>query len=141
VRAVGRAYHKVNRTEMNKLLRSPDGAVARDVLRRSLRVASAAKMNLNSSPRRVNTGRLRASIIQRIEMRGGKPIGRIGTNVRYARMVHDGTGIYGPRGAMIVPKRAKALRWTKSGKTVFSMRSRGMRPNHYLKDALSAARG
>lgn len=126
---------------MQRILASPTGPVARDILRRSVRVESAAKRNLNSSPRRIDTGRLRSSVTHDVRTRGGKPVGRVGTNVRYARYVHDGTGIRGPRGAMIVPKRAKVLRWESDGRVVFSARSRGMAPNPFLKKALSAARG
>jgi hypothetical protein len=139
VSPVGHVHHTVDQAQLVRLLRSPDGAVARDILSRSLRVANAAKRNLGSSPRRVNTGRLRSSITWQLVLRGNRPVGRIGTNVRYAPLVHSGTGIYGPRGTPIVPKRAQVLRWKSSGKFVFSARSRGMRPNPFLKSALRAA--
>ena len=35
----------------------------------------------------------------------------VGTNKAYARYVEEGTGIYGPKGAPITPKSAKALAW------------------------------
>jgi hypothetical protein len=36
-------------------------------------------------------------------------------NVGYARYVEQGTGLYGPRHARIVPKRAKVLSWVGGG--------------------------
>lgn len=142
---MARVRHVLDTAELHKLLRSPNGAVARDILRRTLRVESAAKRNLGggggSGPKRVNTGRLRASITHQLLVVGDKPVGRVGTNVKYARYVHDGTGVYGPRHTPIRPKRAKVLRWTsRGGQVVFAARSRGMQPNHFLRNALRAAR-
>jgi hypothetical protein len=55
-------------------------------------------------------------------------------------MVHNGTGIYGPRRHPIYPRRAKALRWKAvDGKTIFAKSVKGMKKNQFLKDALSAA--
>jgi hypothetical protein len=78
----------------------------------------------------------------------GAPAVRIGTSVKYAMFVHQGTGVYGPAGRMIHPVNKKVLRWrsrTASGKKgkgyTFSMYSRGMKPNPFLKNALKAARG
>jgi hypothetical protein len=74
---------------------------------------------------------------------------RVGTNVYYARWVHDGTGIYGPRRMVIKPKRAKALVWRsqlhgqKSGKFrgyVVVKSVKGMRPNPFLAADLPAFR-
>lgn len=135
------AHHVLNTAELRRILRSPNGPVARDILRRTIRVESAAKRNLGQGPKRVNTGRLRASITHQLLTLRDKPVGRVGTNVRYARYVHNGTGIYGPRGQMIVPKRAKVLHWRdRGGKDVFSARSRGMKPNPFLRNALKAAK-
>lgn len=67
------------------------GAVARDMLRRGLRVESAAKRRISHSPRRIDTGRLRASINTRPIVHGGLPGVRVGTNVDYAIYVHEGT--------------------------------------------------
>lgn len=71
---------------------------------------------------------------------GGIPVGIVGTNVRYARFIHDGTGLYGPRKRLIRPVRAKALRWVgRDGNVVFARSSRGIRPRPFLRDALEAA--
>lgn len=139
--------HRLNDDEIRRLLTSPDGGVGRDLLRRGQRVVNRAKQLLSTDPKRVDTGRLRADVHGELLSRGGKLVYRVGTNLQYAIYVHDGTGIYGPRGTMIVPKAKKALRWKARGGGkgkngyVFSMRSRGMRPNPFLKNALPAARG
>lgn len=140
--------HQLNTTAVAVLLSSPQGGVAKDLLKRGLRVESKAKMNLGSNPRRIDTGRLRASIRTIVIMIDGKPAVRIGTGVKYARYVHDGTGLYGPHHRYILPKNKKVLRWKVKGPKklvgkggyVYAKRSSGMRPNPFLKNALSAAR-
>lgn len=119
-------------------------------MRRGLKVESKAKRNLQSAPKRVNTGRLRASISHELVVWQRAPAVRIGTNVEYARFVHDGTGLYGPRGAVIVPKTKRALKFAskkygaKKGKNkgyVFAKSVKGMQKNEFLKNALDATRG
>lgn len=131
----------VNNGAIMALLRSPTGGVAQDLLRRGKLVETAAKKNLNSIPRRVDTGLLRSSIQAKLVQINGTIGVRIGTTIFYARFVHDGTGLYGPRRQMIVPRTKRVLRWKSGGRTVYSMKSRGMRPNQFMKNALRAARG
>lgn len=139
--------HKLDTSEIHALLTSPTGPVAKDMIRRGLKVESAAKRRLGSNPRRVDTGRLRASITTQLISYNGRPAVRVGTNVKYARYVHDGTGIFGPYSEVIRPKTKKALSWVtkgkgrKKGNRVFAKYVIGMRPNPFLKDALKAARG
>lgn len=117
--------------------------IARDMQRRGLRVESAAKVRISGHPKRVNTGRLRSTIKAVPIRRRGVPGSRIGTNVKYALLVHNGTGIYGPRHQPIRPKTKKFLRFIPKGGAhyVFAKSVRGMRPNPFLTDALIAARG
>lgn len=119
---------------------------ADDLLRRGRRVQARARLLLSGAaghPRRVDTGILRVSV--QVQLRTGtrSPVVRIGSGRRYARWVHDGTGIYGPRRRPIRPRRAKVLVFeTKVGRRkVFAREVRGMTPNRYLRDALPAARG
>jgi phage gpG-like protein len=147
--------HQLNQAEMRRLLSSPQGGVARDLVRRGLKVETRAKMLLSgggaTNPKRVDTGRLRSSISTQLYTRDGILTVGIGTNVDYALMVHDGTGLYGPRHAYIVPVNKSVLRWkTRGGGRArgrgrggytFAKRSSGMKPNPFLKDALPAARG
>lgn len=65
--------------------------IRRDLLRRGARVESAAKKRISHSPRRIDTGRLRASITTQPFTRGRLPGIRVGTNVEYALYVHNGT--------------------------------------------------
>ena len=51
---------------------------------------------------------------------------------RIARWHVEGTGLYGPRRALIRPVQAKALRFVVSGKTLFRMWVRGVRPDKFL---------
>lgn len=123
------------------MLTSPDGAIAKDLFRRGKKVEARAKLNLQRPPQRVDTGTLRSSISTQLLTIGGKPAVRVGTNVYYALYVHDGTGIYGPKGTYITPISAKYLSWKlKNGKRVFALRVRGMEPNPFLKDAVMAAK-
>lgn len=68
-----------------------DSPLARDMLKRGIRVETAAKRRISHSPRRIDTGRLRASIIA-LPIRHGKlPAVRVGSGVEYAFYVHEGT--------------------------------------------------
>lgn len=144
----GNVRHQLNLTAVEALLKGPNGGVAKDMLKRGLLVESRAKLNLQRSPRRVNTGQLRASIRTTFVMVGGAPAVRVGTSLKYARYVHDGTGLYGPHHKYIRPINKKVLRWKAHGPTgipgkggyVFRMKSSGMRPNPFLRNALSAAK-
>lgn len=137
---------QINASALRQIMTSPSSGLARDLLRRGLLVETAAKRNINggpSGPRRIDTGRLRASIITVPVHRNGELAVLIGTNVYYARWVHDGTGIYGPRHRPIRPVHAKLLRFKPRGKSryVFAKEVKGMIANHFLLDALKAARG
>lgn len=117
-------------------------AIGRDMMRRGVRVQSAAKKRLSANPKRVDTGRLRSSVRVAPTRYRGYTGARVGTNVNYALLVHNGTGIYGPRRRPIRPKRRKFLRFeTKGGDIVYARQVKGMRPNPFLVEALPAARG
>jgi phage gpG-like protein len=84
-----------NDAQLERLLRGPQGPVARDLARRAVRVESRAKVlatGTGGGPR-VRTGRLRASITWRVERRlwSGDLWAWVGTNVEYARFVELGT--------------------------------------------------
>lgn len=137
--------HDIHHGAIAALLRSPSGGVAKDMLRRGIRVQSQAKRNLaggNGRPRRIDTGALRASIYVVPIRVDGLPGARVGTNQRYARWVHGGTGIYGPRRRPITPTSKQFLRFKPKGSRtyVFARSVKGMKANPFLADALSAAR-
>ncbi len=136
--------HRLNHQEINRILNSTDGPVARTLLVRAHRVQSAAKRNLGggtlSGPKRIDTGRLRASIdvelIKRVKLAA-----RIGTNVEYALFVHEGTGIYGPKHTPITPKTSRYLQFKPRGSSdfVYAKSVKGMKANPFLVNALPAA--
>lgn len=117
---------------MARLLRSPAGPVAKNMLARGRRVRDAARRNVNS-----RTGTLARSIEVTIPPRGEAPGARIGTSLFYAKFVHDGTGVYGPTGQVIKPQRGKALKFSNGAQ--FSRYSRGQRGTKFLERALRAA--
>lgn len=138
-------YIRVDSVKIAYMLSRPDGGVARDLLKRGLRVESRAKVLLSGTgvahPKRVDTGRLRASVRTALRHEAGKPVVRVGTAVGYAIFVHNGTGIYGPRRTPITPVTSEFLRFRPKGSPVFLYRRsvKGMRGNPFLKDALPAA--
>lgn len=137
--------HKLNQTEITRILTSSTGPVARALLVRGYRVQAQARKNLGggagSGPKRVDTGLLRASIAVELRRRETLVV-RIGTNVEYAIYVHEGTGLYGPKHRRIVPRTKRYLRFRPQGtqRFVYARSVKGMRPNPFLVDALSAAR-
>lgn len=134
--------HKLNTAKVHAMLASPNGGLAKNMLKRALKVQTKARQNLSRPPQRVDTGHLRASIQIEPFIWQSYPAFRIGTNVKYARFVHDGTGLFGPEHHYIVPRHGKFLVFTPKGElvAVFTKRVRGMEPNPFLKDALSAAK-
>lgn len=141
---------QLNRAELLALLDSPQGPATEAVLHYGNRVLNRARQLCP-----VDEGRLRASLTMEIRITPRGPIARIGSNLEYARYVHEGTGIYGPRHTAIVPVKAQALRWPvknnsgggrrrfRGGATrayVFSMRSSGSPPRPFLLDALRQTR-
>ena len=124
----------IEKTNIRKSFADPKGALARGILRASKKVERKAK---RLAP--VDKGQLRSSITSHVVFRGGLPIGRIGTNLKYAPWVHQGTGIYGPRGVPIRPKSAKVLVFRPKGKSknVYVKSVKGMKGRPFLKDALN----
>lgn len=121
---------------LNRLLRSPNGPVARDMLKRGKKVQAAARRRVNS-----RTGDLARSIDVSIVISGGAAGVKIGSDLYYARFVHDGTGIYGPSHRPIRPsRRGGALAFTGRGGQVVVASSSGQRGTHFLRNALRAAR-
>jgi len=123
----------VNAGEVQSLLNSAQGLVAKDLLRRGQAVVNLARQG---AP--VDTGRLRSDIS--LELRHDSvPFVRIGNSVDYAIFVHEGTGIYGRSGRPIRPRRAKVLRFKAGGKVIYRPQTRGSRGRPYLRNALRAA--
>lgn len=120
---------------MEEMLHGPNGATAKSVLKRALRVEAAAKRRVKA-----DKGRLRQSINHELVRTAQKlPGARVGTNVSYAKAVHEGTGVYGPHGMPIVPTGHTFLKFTYNGVTVYARSVRGQQPNRFLTDALHEA--
>lgn len=126
---------EINGSALNRLLRSPGGPVARDMLRRGQKVQGAARRRINS-----RTGNLSRSITVDIVIVDRTAGARIGTDLFYARFVHDGTGIYGASRRPIKPTRRRALAFNGTGGHVVVASSSGQRGTHFLRNALRAAK-
>lgn len=132
--------HHYKPATMHAILASPNGGLAKDMFKRAVAVQKLAKLNLQRPPTRVNTGQLRASITIQGFIYRSYPAFRIGSPLKHARFVHDGTGIYGPHHQPIKPKNKKVLAWETSGGWAFARSVKGMPPNRFLADAIRAAK-
>lgn len=64
---------------------------------------------------------------------------RVVVGAPYARFVNDGTGLYGPRGDFIRPRKAGGVLvfdWPAAGGIVFTRRVSGSEPTHFWERAL-----
>lgn len=93
-----------NEGALRELLAGPNGAVARDLALRAIRVESAAKANASHPPPSVpgsgpavRTGRLRSSISWRVLADGEGLYAEVGSAVEYAAFVELGTERMAPR--------------------------------------------
>lgn len=131
------AHVEVNDAVIQKMLRSPKGQVARGIYKIGKKVERKAKRLVP-----VDHGILRNSINTELIIRRG-PVARIGTKVKYALYVHEGTGIHGPKGQLIKPKKGKVMVFTsrKTGGLVFARSTKGMKGTPYLRNALIAVVG
>jgi phage gpG-like protein len=142
---------KLNEAQMRQLLTSPQGPVWQELHRQGRAVQRTAQILVPT-----DQGQLKSSIVLEMDTQGGLPIARVGTNVKYAIWVHEGTGIYGPRKTPIRPRSARLLKWPiknqsgkgarryKGGKTAnfaFAKQVKGMRPRPFLRVALERITG
>ncbi len=86
----------------------------------------------------VRTGALRDSVSA---TDAGELSGDVTYGAPYASFLHEGTGIYGPRGKIIVirPKNKKALFWRGASHPVAVVRQKGIRPQGFVKKAINEA--
>jgi hypothetical protein len=109
---------------LERFLNSPSGQVG-DYLRRK----GNQIMVLSKSMVGVRTGALRSSIHMRHSRDPRGQYVKIGSELPYARMHHEGTKPH-----MIYPKKAQILKFTTKGRVVYahSVRHPGTRANKYL---------
>jgi HK97 gp10 family phage protein len=124
----------LDEVQLQVLLRSDDGVVGKDAMRRGRKVEAAAKRRV-----RVRTGRLQRSIKARRDRSDGEAAVIVEATAKHARFVHEGTGIYGPTGLPIQPKTRSVLKFRVGGVTIFAPSVRGQQGTHFLRDALPAA--
>lgn len=90
------------------------------------------------------TGELRRSINRMpISIRGLHVRVKVATNCGYGLFPEEGTGIYGPTGSVITPKRARLLVFKPRGLShVISVKSvRGQPGQHFMRQALTSVVG
>jgi hypothetical protein len=130
------SYLVINAREQNLLLYGPSGPVVRKVTRDARQTQAYAKQY---AP--VDQGPLRASITARVAAQPSQSrvVAMIGSALPYAIYQETGTGIYGPRGAPIRPKRGPYLVFTPKGgnKPVFARQVRGAPATRFLTKALA----
>jgi hypothetical protein len=143
------SYHIFNTQQLQYIYRSPQGPMARHLLKQGIRVQSGARKNLNggvSGPRRINTGLLRSTLSTQLGVDSDGLVVRVGSKLKYALFVHEGTGLYGPKRQVIRPKNGKFLVFkskkskAKSGKwkgKVVVPYVKGIKPNRFLTTALN----
>jgi phage gpG-like protein len=107
-----KAELKLDQSAINKAMTGRGGPVWQAALRAGGYVRDQAKLDLTNNGL-VNTGKLRNSIESQVSAKGTQVVATVGTDVEYARFVHDGTK------SPIVPRRARALRFKPKGSSVF----------------------
>ena len=144
-------YHvETNRAQMQAALATDAGRWGNRLGRQ---VVNAAKVR---AP--VDEGRLRSSITHTVTVVPGSAVVRVGSPLEYARYVHEGTGVFGPKRQRIRPVSAKALKFPtpkqmgplRAGARrpskdkrgfVFADSVAGQPPNPFLTDALVSVMG
>lgn len=124
----------LDEVQLRVLLRSDDGVVGKDAMKRGRRVEASAKRRV-----RVKTGRLQRSIKAKRDRVDGEAAVSVEAAAKHARWVHDGTGVYGPTGLPIRPRTRSTLKFRVGGTVIFAPSVRGQRGTHFLRDALPAA--
>ncbi len=100
-------------------------------------VEALAESAKKTSP--VRTGKLRDSVGH---SSGTAFSGSVVYGAPYASFLHEGTGLYGPHGKIIVirPKKGKALFWPGAAHPVSVVRQKGIRPRDFVWRAIREAR-
>jgi hypothetical protein len=141
----GQTYVRMDPVALGRLLRGPNGPVARQMIRDADQVRDEAKRLVGYSrpdplgrPRR-KPNHLRDTIVTRATDRKGEFAMLVGSNDEIALLHHEGTQPH-----LIRPRRAPALVFwsTRAGRVISTklVRHPGTRPNRYLTDALRVLR-
>lgn len=123
----------MNKAEFQRM--NDRGTIAQGTWKAAGRTRDRAKMELTTQGR-VNTGRLRNSVVaRRVRGRRKGVFYEVGSPLKEAIHQHEGTRAHGPRRAKLLrfkPKGAKAF--------VFAKRVRGVKPSKFLTRALQKLR-
>lgn len=105
------------------------------------RTRDYAKANITTAGR-VDTGQMRNGIVAaNPTVSGTRASGDIKATARHSKAQHEGTGIYGPAGRPIRPRRAKVLRFKdRGGAFVFAPEVAGTPGVPFMTDALKRLR-
>lgn len=148
--ATAEVSFKLDAVALTAVLEGTNGAAFVAVQRTGNRV-----LNLAVAKCPVDEGRLRNSLTLEMRSEGGLPVARVGSNLPYARFVHDGTGVYGPTGNVIRPRNGRVLAWPvknnsgqgnrrysggRTANTAFARYVRGVKGRPFLLDALREVR-
>lgn len=82
----------VNEAQLMRLVRGPNGPMAKALSRAAIKVEGAAKLNASGRPGpKVQSGRLRSSISWTLKQDGRGLYAIVGTNVYYAKWIEFGS--------------------------------------------------
>lgn len=118
---------------IRNILNAPSGMVGQYLARLGREVATSARRRAPHA-----SGQLAGSITSEVQGRGGSLQAVVTANARHAMWVHEGTGIYGPRGRYILPRSGKFMTWQEGGEWVVARRVAGIPKRPYLRDAMEA---
>lgn len=121
----------LDRGRIERMLRLPGGLVDRNLRRRVARVQQAAE--------RLAPGSMGRGIRSSIRYEADGPVGTVTSTHHASLFVTQGTGIYGPTGRRITPRRARALRFVLNGRVVYAASVKGQKPNDFMIRALREA--
>lgn len=118
----------IRKAELDFMLNNPSGDVGRYLAKKGRMVQAAARAQVG-----VRTGALRASIHMRHLRDSRGQYLKIGSELNYALLHHEGS-----RPHLIVAKRATVLRFVNRGRVVYahSVMHPGTKANRYLTDNL-----
>lgn len=123
----------LDKAKLNAYLHTPSGDLWRYMNRQGRQATAAAKRQVG-----VKTGKLRNSISMSHYGTANGQVVKIGSQVKYAYLHHQGTKPH-----IIRPDRAPVIRFSSGSRVIYSreVMHPGTRPNRYLSDQLKYFRG
>lgn len=126
----------LNQAGLDRMLRQPGGLVYDNVVERVLRTTHA--IATVTAP--VDKGFLRNDTSIDIKSGPGSMHGSLTYHAHYAIFVLKGTGLHGPRAALIEPRTAAYMVFVgRDGERVYAKTTKGQRAQPFLQNAFRAA--